>query len=211
MNATRFLAVVLAAAVTGGAAGCLKYTQPVVAEPALQTTAERNFQAIWLASQEVLRKYRFTIDRMDRRAGLITTEPLTGQQFFEPWRKDAVTREALADSSLKTLHRSVVVQIQPTRPGGEEYEPIVQVTVSKPSSPPMEIHSTGAAYGMFILPEEQDDEDIGATILDYTYQQLEQEEEPSVAGQPTYQDPELAKRITDEIMAEATWRMTMGR
>lgn len=211
MNRTRLLGVVLAAAVAGGAAGCLQYTQPVVAEPALQTPAERNFQAMWLASQEVLRKYRFTINRLDRRAGLITTEPLTGQQFFEPWRRDAVTRDALADSSLKTLQRSVVVRIQPTRPGAEDYEPIVEVTVSKPSSPPMEIHSTGAAYGLFVLPQEEDDEELGATILDYAFQQPGEQEEPNAAAQPTYQDPQLARRLTEEIIAEATWRLAMGR
>jgi hypothetical protein len=210
MNATRLLLALLAAALASGAAGCLKYTHPVVAEQAPQTVGERNFQALWLASQEVLRKYHFTINRQDRRAGLITTEPLTGQQFFEWWRKDAVTREALADSSLKTLHRSVTVRIQPIRPGADEYEPIVEVTVAKPPTVSVELHSTGAAYGMFILPESDEDEELGASILDYAYQPPG-EEEPSAASQPTYQDPDLARRLAAEIIAEATWRMTMAR
>jgi hypothetical protein len=211
MNPTRLLTLVVAAAVAVGAAGCLKYTRPVVAEPALPTQGERNFQALWLASQEVLREYRFTIDRMDRRAGLITTQPLTGQQFFEPWRKDAVNREALKDSSLKTLLRTAVVRIQPTGPGSDQYELTVEVTVAKPGTAPREVHSRGDAYDMFILPsEEEEDEENVATILGYEYQQPGAEEEPQAAEQPSYQDPKLAERIAEEILAAAARRVALG-
>ncbi len=209
MNPTRLLGLVLIAAVAVGAPGCWEHTSPLVVQAAPQTAAERNFQALWLAAQEVLGEYRFAINRLDRRAGLITTEPLTGQQFFEPWRKDAANRAALADSSLKTLHRTVVVRIQPTGPGADQYELFVEVSVAKPGTAPMEIHSTGAAYGMFILPEEEEDEEAQASILDYTFQRPGEEQEPN-AAQPTYEDAELAKQLADDILAAAARHRAMG-
>ena len=210
MNPTRLLTLVVAAAAAVGATGCLQHTRPVVAEAVPQTKGEQNFQALWLASQEVLREYRFTIDRMDRRAGLITTQPLTGRQFFEPWRKDAVNREALKDSSIKTLLRTAVVKIHPTGPGSDQYELTVEVTVAKPSATPQEIHSRGDAYDMFILPSEEEDEERAPTVLGYEYQQPGEEEEPPAAEQPSYQDPELAKQIAEEILSAAARRVALG-
>lgn len=207
MNTTRLLVIASVAAVAAGAVGCVKYTYPVVAEPSPPTAAERNFETMWLAAQDVLREYRFTIDRHDRREGLITTKPLTGMQAFEPWRDDAVDRTALADSTLKTLHRTVTVRIQPTAPGSADCEPIVEVMVSKPPPPKREFHSAGAAYGMFILPGEED-EDAYYAVPDYD--QTGNSDDPNDLGQAIYQDPDLARRLAAEIIAKATLRRTRG-
>lgn len=208
MNTTRLLVIASVAVAALGVAGCVKYTYPIVAQPSPPTAAERNFDALWLAAQDVLREYRFTIDRHDRRAGLITTKPLTGMQVFEPWREDAANRTDLADSSLKTLYRTVTVRIQPTAPGSADYEPVVEVAVSKPPPPKREFHSIGAAYGLFALPGSGDEEEERHGILDY--EQPEDPNDPNAVGQPIYQDPALARRLTAEIMAKATLRRPMG-
>ncbi len=202
-------AIVIAAVAAATAVGCMKYTKPVVSEPEM-TEAQKNFQVLWLATQDVLREYNFTIDRHDRRAGVITTKPLTGMQFFEPWRKDAVTREAMLDSSLKTLHRTVTVQIRPTDPQARQYEPVVEVTVSKPNPPPQAIHSTGAAYSMFVLPNGQEDE-LRHGILDYASQPLGEPNQRAKEEQFLAHDEALAKRLTEEITAVAAKRLARGK
>ena len=69
--------VALAAMILGG---CSQSTLP--ADPAPELTAVGEYNAIFSVAQEVLREYQFSIDRIDRRAGLIETFPLTGKSFF---------------------------------------------------------------------------------------------------------------------------------
>jgi D-alanyl-D-alanine dipeptidase len=207
MKTICLLAIAAVAAAT--AVGCMKYTKPVVSEPEM-TEAQRNFQVLWLATQDVLREYNFVIDRHDRRAGVITTKPLTGMQFFEPWRKDAVTGQALLDSSLKTLHRTVTIQIRPTDTQAGQYEPIVEVTVSKPNPPPQEIHSTGSAYDMFVLPKDQEDA-LRHGLLDYTPQPLGEPNQRVEKEQSIATDEALAKRLTEAITGAAAKRLAAGK
>ncbi|HQY88492.1 MAG TPA: hypothetical protein PK402_07525 [Tepidisphaeraceae bacterium] len=73
-----------------------------------------NFDQLWDASLESLREFHFEIDRQDRRAGVITTKPMTSSQFFEPWRNELKTADAVAESSLATTRRTVTVSIDKT-------------------------------------------------------------------------------------------------
>ena len=201
--------LVMALVTSAGAAGCLKYTRPV-APQAAETIEQRHFEAVWTATQDVLRKYQFTIERRDRRAGLITTEPLTGMQFFEFWRKDAVTAYDLWDGSLKTIHRTVTVRIEPVGPEGGEFRPVVDVVVSQPGRPPWEVHSIGAAYNMFVLPGGDEDEDRHA-ILGYLFERPDRQPDPNAADHPIAMDEALARRLTDEITALAAKRLSTGK
>ena len=110
------------------ACGCAQHTRPIVA-PAEMTPVERNFQAVWDASCEVMSSYRFTVDRRDRRAGLITTEPMASRHFFEWWRRDKATAAGALENTVQPMYRQVSVQIRKTDEG--KYHPVVSVTVSR--------------------------------------------------------------------------------
>jgi hypothetical protein len=111
------------------ASGCVKYTQPVV-DLTPETPEARNFQAVWSAAQETLRDYRFQIQRTDRRAGLIVTEPMVSMYPTEFWRKDIRSSEKLFESSLHRMYRAAVVQIAPgDQPG--TYRPRTRVLVGR--------------------------------------------------------------------------------
>lgn len=141
--------------------------------------AERNFNAVWDASVEVLRSYRFTLDRMDKRAGVITTLPLTSAQWFELWRHDAVTPTDVAESSLHTIYRQVTVTIRrrdgaTTAPAAgsaaaPEYVANVEIQVARSDRPNPPVTSTADAYEMFLRPmrrTEKEGERAAARPLD---------------------------------------------
>ena len=97
--------------------GCLQHAKPVVPPPEM-TPAERNFEALWAASQNVLRRYGFVLDRVDRRDGVITTEAMVGQYVGESWRQDAATPRDLLEGSVQTLFRSAEVLVTPAAEAG---------------------------------------------------------------------------------------------
>lgn len=146
----------LAAAVLTAAGGCVRYTKPIApAKPAKLSVADRNYDAVWQAAIKVLRgRYYFRINRRDRRAGVITTYPLVGKQFFEFWRRDAVGGQDVAESSLHTIYRTVLVNVRPTRRDSAIYEPIVRVRAVRSNKEQLTMGSTGQAYDMFIHPGE---------------------------------------------------------
>lgn len=84
-------------------------------QPAEARIESDNFDALVKTIETILRDYCFVIDRVDYRLGLITTEPLVGAQFFEPWRRDNQTMDDVINSSLATHRRLVRVKI--TRDG----------------------------------------------------------------------------------------------
>ena len=110
------------------ACGCARHTRPIV-PPRELTPGEKNFQAVWDAGCEVLSSYRYTVDRRDRRAGLITTKPMASKHFFEWWRRDKVTASGALENSVQPIYREVSVQIRKTDEG--KYDPVVSVTVSR--------------------------------------------------------------------------------
>ncbi|MCH9022291.1 MAG: hypothetical protein IID32_05970 [Planctomycetes bacterium] len=71
---------------------------------------ENDFEKVWSASRDELVRRGFVIDRLDKRAGVIETFPLVGSQWFEFWRQDVVTHDAVTESSLQTIRRSVLVK-----------------------------------------------------------------------------------------------------
>jgi len=128
--------------------GCVQYTQPVAPAQRL-TPAEENFQAVWDGTLEVLRRYHLTVDRQDRRDGLITTHPLVGRQWFEFWRPDAASYTDMAEGSLQTIHRRAKISIAPTSSGAITYRASVEVEVSRSDKEELQITSTSEAYSLF--------------------------------------------------------------
>jgi hypothetical protein len=105
-------------------------------------------EALWGAVQDSLRDYRFRIDRVDRREGVVTTLPETSKQLFEFWRKDAVTAYDVWESTINPIRRWVEVRVAD---GPESAERNVAVTVHKErlSSPDRQFNNSTAAYRFF--------------------------------------------------------------
>lgn len=151
MGPRRLIRFLLAAALC---CGCTARS-PIGWPDRQMTSLERQFEAAWIATQLVLRDYGFTLDRVDRRATLITTEPLAGRHFFEVWRKDTVSTDDLAESSLHKIYRSVEVRIAPSQEKPGTYRPQVKVVVGRAVAGPKRTITTADAYGMFRQPLEE--------------------------------------------------------
>ena len=134
-------------AVLVGPPGCLRYTQPV-APPQQLTAHERRFEALWESARQVLRRYYFELDRQDRRAGVITTQPLVGRHFFELWRADATTPKDVLEGTLQSLVRQATVSIYcDDRPSGR-YNASVEVLLWRSNKQTFQVTSTSEAYGL---------------------------------------------------------------
>ena len=144
--------LLLAAALAAGlAAGC-ESGQPLRPAQALQPGAPApalGFEAVWDASRTVLGRYDFPLDRVDRRAGLITTAPITGQYATEFWRRDAATAADLAESTVQTIYRSARVQIEPV---GDGFRPTVTAHTQRSNRAMPQIISASEAIALFRLP-----------------------------------------------------------
>ena len=92
----------------------LSTTQPSywLSLPAAATNESSDFEQLWKACDKAARHFGFVLDRLDRRMGVITTQPLISKQFFELWRPDVATADDLERSSLATYRRTLRFQIQ---------------------------------------------------------------------------------------------------
>lgn len=97
-----------------------------------KTVTAGSFERLWNACAQVARNRQFSIDRRDYRGGVLTTEPLTSAQFFEPWRRDAVTLDAIAESSLATIRRTIRFEF--TRHANGTFSVVPHVLVERYSS-----------------------------------------------------------------------------
>jgi len=131
--------------------GCTHYTTPV-GPVARMTNEQKNFEAVWQASRQVLRKYLFEIDSEDRRAGLIVTKPVTGKHLGEFWRKDAAENRDLAESTIQTVFRQAQVSIMPVAPGSAEFRANVEVRTLRSNSEQIQISGVSDAYDLFNRP-----------------------------------------------------------
>ena len=116
------------------------------------TPAERNFDIVWQSSLSVLSEYDFIVDQRDRREGLIATLPMTGQQWFEFWRKDAATPRDLAEGSLQTIYRTVRVFIEPVADSEELFAARVVVISSRSEQITSPLTNVVQAYSLFAIP-----------------------------------------------------------
>ena len=127
---------------------------------------------LWDSACEVLRRHRFRLDRLDRRAGVITTWPVTSQSVWEFWRHDVATTEDLWESTINPIRRWVEVFFEPDERGQWS---ALRVVVHKQrfSAPDRQFNSTGSVYAYFgyslptttgelrVSPEDERWEDMG--------------------------------------------------
>ena len=193
------LAILLASLVTG----CVRYTEPVLTEQAPAPETQR--RALWEASRDVLRRYGFTLDRQDFRAGVLTTHPMVGKHFFEFWRKDAVSPYDLAESTIQKIYRQVTVRLEPTEAGAgaETYKPLVKVVVSRSDRDRPEVTSTSEAFDLFLIPAGE--EPLPGELADRQSAELTGNGGDDIV--PLGGQAGLADRLAAEIMAAAEQRV----
>lgn len=142
------MSVVLA--LIGLTAGCLgpRRDDYRSSQPLTITDPSPEADQVWEAVQETLRRHRFQLDRVDRRARSITTMPLTSQHIFEFWRHDVDTGPDLWESTLNPIRRWVEVTV--ARADDKTWmELAVVVHKERLSSPDRQFNNTGAAYQYF--------------------------------------------------------------
>jgi len=110
MRTTRTIWPAAAVALAIGATGC---GRAVTVDPAEPVVAADRYDAVFDAAVTVLRDMRFTVDRQDRRYGVVTTRPMTASTFFEPWRTDNTTAEQVWGSTFNLRRRIVRVTLSP--------------------------------------------------------------------------------------------------
>lgn len=149
---------------------------PKAVPPSPARTGNVNFDSVWDAAVSVLWEYGFTLDRMDRRSGLITTAPLTGKYLAEFWRHDAATMHDTWEGTTQTIFRQATVRLVPvgatTSTSGPATYPTsrpapntpfvarVEVHVSRSDRPFRNIESAADAQRMFLRPQSADMEEI---------------------------------------------------
>ncbi|MCP4378522.1 MAG: hypothetical protein GY794_20395 [bacterium] len=169
------------------ACGCARYTTPIVA-PTKMTPVEKRFQEIWDASAEVLLSYRFTIDRRDRRSGVMTIAPTASKHFFEWWRRDKTDATGALENSVQPMYREVTVQIR--KAGEGKYRPVVSVIVSRLLSERSSANRHLSSYQLVSTPDRRDRLVVGLA-----------NSEKSRKGMEKYSpgDEILARKIADDI------------
>lgn len=147
MKFFKLLSIVISLSVM---AGCLRPNSGVLISTTPISIENRSTQAdqLWEAALNTLRHHQFRLDRVDRRAGIITTRPLTSQHLFEFWRHDVDTWYDLLESTLNPLRRKVEITIAKDENG---LWSAIAVAVHKErlSSPDRQFNSSGATYQYF--------------------------------------------------------------
>ncbi len=118
---------------------------PVQADVVVQD--ENEFDDLWETILRVLRRVSLQPDRQDRREGVITTLPITTQQWFEFWRHDAMGPYQFLESSMHTIQRQATIRIH--RGEANRYRVSVRIDVFRFSTPERQVTTPSGAYGMY--------------------------------------------------------------
>lgn len=123
-------------------------SQPPVTATLQPAAVPFSEDAVWEASAETLRRHRFRLDRVDRRAGVITTLPENSQHFFEFWRKDVDTKRDRMEATINPMRRWVEVTLSDT-PESAGTGLTVVVHKERLSAPDRQFNTSGAVYQFF--------------------------------------------------------------
>jgi len=83
--------------------------------------AASEYDRVFEEAVEVLRDYRFRVDRRDRRFGVITTEPRTAGSVLEPWAEGNQTFDQALENTIQHQRRIIRIELS-RREGGEATE-----------------------------------------------------------------------------------------
>ncbi len=146
----------LAVSLTSGCVDPPRDPGPVQAD--VYVDSAEDFDSLWETTLRVLRRWHLTPDRQDPRHGVITTEPITTQQWFEFWRHDAMGPYQWLESSMHTVQRLAKIKID-RLPESGRYRINVVVDVFRMSAAERQVTTPSGALVMFSekLPTEQGD------------------------------------------------------
>lgn len=136
----KYLSLIMMALVILFLIGCAAKHQPQLDAVRANATS---FDQVWEACLDSLGDHSFQVDRRDRRFGLIVSQPEIGKQFFEFWRKDAVSSNDVLNSSLHTIRRTVTIRI--TKQSPTQFQVDVEAQAQRISSPGSQLNSTAEA------------------------------------------------------------------
>jgi hypothetical protein len=125
--------------------GCAPTHSVPIAPVRDMSVEERNFEAMFLASETVLRDCGFELDRRDRRRGEITTRPMLARQAMEFWRDDSGSFYEMVENSLQKIF--LVAQVEITRPDPESSNFYASVKVYRMRSSSREQSFEPIIYG----------------------------------------------------------------
>jgi len=140
------------------------------------------------ATETMLRRMHFAIEKADPIGGVIRTKPLAGAQFFEFWRSDNVGLAQTVEASIHTIRRSVELQLHPT---GNQVRIECTVRVQRLSLPENEVASVSQAYRMY-----------SKSTPTLQRLELEPEQRERLAWIDLGEDPALAEKILKRISQE---------
>jgi hypothetical protein len=98
--------------------------RPVTENPML--IPSNDFEKVWSETIAVVDKY-FDIASENRLSGTIITEPMVGATIVEPWRGDSVGISDKIESTLQTIRRFAIINVDRAPGGGY----LVKVQVRK--------------------------------------------------------------------------------
>jgi hypothetical protein len=98
--------------------------RPVTENPIL--IPSNDFDKVWSETVAVVDKY-FDIASENRLSGTIITEPMVGGTIVEPWRGDSVGISDKIESTLQTIRRFAIINVERAPGGGH----LVKVQVRK--------------------------------------------------------------------------------
>jgi hypothetical protein len=125
-------------------AGCARVSEMRLANPMALTGADP--ATAEQVARRVLTEMRFPIEYPSARPGLVATGPLTGDSWFEFWRKDTVGSHQIAESSLHTVRRRVIVSVAPKGQGCEVLVRVAKERLSAPGVAPEQISGAVSLY-----------------------------------------------------------------
>ena len=126
--------------------GC--QSTPPVRTPVAADLGVADFDRLWDATLEVLRRYNFQLDRRDRRMGVITTHPITSAQSFEFWRHEVIGSRSQAEADLHTIRRQATIELNPAETK-DTVHLAVRVEVFRLSVPERQVTTASSALQVF--------------------------------------------------------------
>ncbi len=147
--------------------------------------SEITTQQAMQTAENVLSEMHFTIDKADVEQGFISTQPLTGAQWFEFWRSDNASSFNKAEANIQDIRRIVELNIGTT---GNRLCIDCAVTVQRLSLPERQITSGARAYSMFTKSGES------MQIL-----KLDTEQKKAAAWVDLGKDPALETKIIKRV------------
>jgi len=131
---------------SGGCAGPDRRVE--VSSSFVKVQSHEEVDQLFECTQDVLRRQRFPLDRVDRRGGVVTTLPVISQSLLEFWRHDVDTPKDLWESTLNPIRRWVEASVHRDAAAGTVTVAFV-VHKERLSSPDRQFNSSGAAYQFF--------------------------------------------------------------